>query len=105
MIRRPPRSTLFPYTTLFRSVQAGDVMYVDACGVVNRYHADVCRTFAVGRDHAGARAVLDVTAGSVDEVRRAVRPGDPLDVAQRAAEDYVYARFPRRSEERRVGKE
>src|SRR5690349_22603228 len=23
MIRRPPRSTLFPYTTLFRSIQAG----------------------------------------------------------------------------------
>src|SRR2546429_3395712 len=25
MIRRPPRSTLFPYTTLFRSVLRGDV--------------------------------------------------------------------------------
>src|SRR3712207_7575156 len=25
MIRRPPRSTLFPYTTLFRSRQPGDV--------------------------------------------------------------------------------
>src|SRR2546429_4618331 len=24
MIRRPPRSTLFPYTTLFRSLSAGD---------------------------------------------------------------------------------
>src|SRR5687768_17693614 len=24
MIRRPPRSTLFPYTTLFRSAQGGD---------------------------------------------------------------------------------
>src|SRR5256885_5795877 len=24
MIRRPPRSTLFPYTTLFRSPRAGD---------------------------------------------------------------------------------
>src|SRR2546430_5216150 len=24
MIRRPPRSTLFPYTTLFRSAQHGD---------------------------------------------------------------------------------
>src|SRR5437773_9740544 len=24
MIRRPPRSTLFPYTTLFRSVEAND---------------------------------------------------------------------------------
>src|SRR3712207_7837559 len=25
MIRRPPRSTLFPYTTLFRSIQQGGV--------------------------------------------------------------------------------
>src|SRR3712207_6891068 len=27
MIRRPPRSTLFPYTTLFRSVRGGNVFY------------------------------------------------------------------------------
>src|SRR6476469_6701013 len=78
-----------------RPVEVGDVMYVDACGVVSRYHADVCRTFAIGRDHPEARAILDVTAQSVDEVRRAVRPGDPLDVAQRAAEDFVFSRFPR----------
>src|SRR2546427_2922604 len=25
MIRRPPRSTLFPYTTLFRSLSAGEM--------------------------------------------------------------------------------
>src|SRR3712207_8265805 len=29
MIRRPPRSTLFPYTTLFRSVVVDDVGAVD----------------------------------------------------------------------------
>src|SRR3712207_6856411 len=28
MIRRPPRSTLFPYTTLFRSVPAGHLLLV-----------------------------------------------------------------------------
>src|SRR5258705_1694413 len=28
MIRRPPRSTLFPYTTLFRSVLAGLLSFV-----------------------------------------------------------------------------
>jgi Xaa-Pro aminopeptidase len=78
-----------------RPVEVGDVMYVDTCGVVDRYHADLCRTVAVGRDHPEARAILDETAGSVDAVRRAVRPGDPLDVAQRAAEEYVFARFPR----------
>src|SRR3712207_7936680 len=27
MIRRPPRSTLFPYTTLFRSKLAGDIVF------------------------------------------------------------------------------
>src|SRR3712207_8860448 len=35
MIRRPPRSTLFPYTTLFRSehqAQVGEVLI--SCGVV-----------------------------------------------------------------------
>src|SRR5260370_25474584 len=26
MIRRPPRSTLFPYTTLFRSIAAGEIV-------------------------------------------------------------------------------
>src|SRR5256885_13137659 len=29
MIRRPPRSTLFPYTTLFRSVQAGRELHAE----------------------------------------------------------------------------
>src|SRR5260221_7222796 len=30
MIRRPPRSTLFPYTTLFRSPEKEDQEYVDS---------------------------------------------------------------------------
>src|SRR2546430_8721786 len=33
MIRRPPRSTLFPYTTLFRSVTAGEHGARDVAGV------------------------------------------------------------------------
>src|SRR2546430_11284520 len=32
MIRRPPRSTLFPYTTLFRSTEAYDLY------LMGRYH-------------------------------------------------------------------
>src|SRR3712207_7082513 len=39
MIRRPPRSTLFPYTTLFRSSPAGLAMYVD--GVLAEQRGDV----------------------------------------------------------------
>src|SRR2546430_9643501 len=34
MIRRPPRSTLFPYTTLFRSLRTADagVLFLDEIG-------------------------------------------------------------------------
>src|SRR5438034_5914677 len=34
MLRRPPRSTLFPYTTLFRSINPGDLLHGDQHGVV-----------------------------------------------------------------------
>src|SRR5437763_11057305 len=36
MIRRPPRSTLFPYTTLFRSV----VYYAHNPDAISHYHAE-----------------------------------------------------------------
>src|SRR5260221_1097970 len=34
MIRRPPRSTLFPYTTLFRSAAAGAIVTIGRNGEV-----------------------------------------------------------------------
>src|SRR6202021_3648860 len=36
MIRRPPRSTLFPYTTLFRSRAAEMALFRAGCGGRNR---------------------------------------------------------------------
>src|SRR2546430_7784766 len=35
MIRRPPRSTLFPYTTLFRSPLPADPIAYDPAGTLN----------------------------------------------------------------------
>src|SRR2546425_4318221 len=37
MIRRPPRSTLFPYTTLFRSKRMIDLAYEEARNLSNNY--------------------------------------------------------------------
>src|SRR2546430_13607683 len=63
MIRRPPRSTLFPYTTLFRSVGAEDV---------HRLLAEPER-LPVGRraDRPGAREVGRV---ALDRLIHPVRP-------------------------------
>src|SRR2546430_4661254 len=43
MIRRPPRSTLFPYTTLFRSADAGEPR-------------DLGEGFELGEEHGGGRS-------------------------------------------------
>src|SRR2546426_9192972 len=37
MIRRPPRSTLFPYTTLFRSIVDDDRTLRESCASVLQY--------------------------------------------------------------------
>src|SRR5258708_23787394 len=44
MIRRPPRSTLFPYTTLFRSARAAHIDFdYDSGSQVLRAHRDAVR--------------------------------------------------------------
>src|SRR2546422_7398482 len=40
MIRRPPRSTLFPYTTLFRSVVVGDAVENPRLRICKRSRAE-----------------------------------------------------------------
>src|SRR2546426_5462854 len=43
MIRRPPRSTLFPYTTLFRSA-VGRVRWIEHLGDQSHLHVTVADT-------------------------------------------------------------
>src|SRR2546422_1100318 len=56
MIRRPPRSTLFPYTTLFRSIGATLVKRHSSCFIVGK-PSSVKRAIAPSRiswSHGGA---------------------------------------------------
>src|SRR2546422_6101943 len=58
MIRRPPRSTLFPYTTLFRSRGAADARELPVGAEVSRAHLRVGLE-AAGRQHDRARGDRD----------------------------------------------
>src|SRR3712207_7354524 len=58
MIRRPPRSTLFPYTTLFRSDLVGRREVRDVVDLDRGLHR---------RDQVGVR-VVEVVAARVDRV-------------------------------------
>src|SRR2546429_8248769 len=91
MIRRPPRSTLFPYTTLFRS-------NVDAItiAVPNHLHAPLCLQAIAAGIPALVEKPLCITAADLIALERALpQARRPIHVGYRL----------RRSEERRVGKE
>src|SRR5687767_15858608 len=99
MIRRPPRSTLFPYTTLFRS-HRGDVhrrdghppIAADAVGVVARSHLGpvlVAMVFVPEQ-----QVVRASTAETADNLRLVLHgPPDVMEV-ERLAEHKIFARVP-----------
>src|SRR3712207_7421172 len=69
MIRRPPRSTLFPYTTLFRSRSR-------SAGVLDSRHGDA--RDGVGRRNADHRAVgPDPSCGARTALPVHPRPSGP----------------------------
>src|SRR2546426_12694807 len=88
MIRRPPRSTLFPYTTLFRALPAAPGTTLEER--VATALAEVVGTYGI--------AVM-----SADEPAKIVvaRHGSPVLLGIGEDEFFVASR----SEERRVGKE
>src|SRR5437868_8985043 len=53
MIRRPPRSTLFPYTTLFRSHTTREFAGLTAC---SRLRVPLCWGVSVGKRRAATRS-------------------------------------------------
>ena len=66
MIRRPPRSTLFPYTTLFRSLAARSRTRRTLPGRQGRAGPDLCRRWLalyVRRGHCRDRSCVKVDRG------------------------------------------
>src|SRR5690348_17897116 len=77
MLRRPPRSTLFPYTTLFRSEKRGLISvraaakkfhgFINGIGVDQAQHG--AKNFGVGKLASGRKAVQN---GGLHKIARFV---------------------------------
>ena len=75
-----------------RLLEADDTVAIDCCAVVDRYHANLCRTFALGSPDPDAAAMIEAAAGSVEELQRLARLGEGPEKAAAAAERWVYDR-------------
>src|SRR2546430_11300003 len=66
MIRRPPRSTLFPYTTLFRSTVDGPARRVPSRGRCQRRRSGPGRLGSAQQESETRRCEQNQTASTVD---------------------------------------
>src|SRR2546430_16485485 len=88
MIRRPPRSTLFPYTTLFRSPLPNDLP-----DVVARYRAVLIPELNTGQLRLHLRGQLGIESVGLNKIQ-----GKPFHVAEvRSAIESLGRRRDRKS--------
>src|SRR5258708_32052970 len=74
MIRRPPRSTLFPYTTLFRSSQRRDEAPPDDAGGRVRERPSILRSSCRPEDGGETRAAMARTRRSEEHTSELQSP-------------------------------
>ena len=87
MIRRPPRSTLFPYTTLFRSSEIlapelndrilSDLLDLETGMIVNLHIKSIDQAEAI---KTIKRKITDLDKMKIDEQKKAVRSGYDMDI-------------------------
>jgi Xaa-Pro aminopeptidase len=76
-----------------RVLETGDVVAVDCCAVIDRYHVNLGRTFALGKPNARAAQILSLASGSILELQRLARAGEGPESAVAAADRYVRERI------------
>lgn len=91
MIGSGPRSGAHHGPATSRTLTPGDVLHVDFCASLHRYHANVSRSFAIGAIDPRWHDLMDRSAGTTSAILTAARPGDPFSRVQDAADRFVAA--------------
>jgi len=61
-----------------RRIMPQDIVSIDVCGVYNRYHANMARTFSVGQPHPEVARTIERSAGCTAILRELLRPNLPV---------------------------
>jgi Xaa-Pro aminopeptidase len=92
MIGSGPRSGTRHSPPSHRRLARGDLVYVDFCGCLHRYHVNIVRTFSLGTPDRRISQLLEKADGSIGVIQEAARrPGAHLSDLQRAADAYAVA--------------
>ncbi len=71
-----------------RVLEEGAFVGADPCGVVDRYHGNVCRQFVLGEPPPGAIELSQIQGGAFDVLAATAKVGTPIRDVNRALREY-----------------
>jgi Xaa-Pro dipeptidase len=57
-----------------KRIARGDIVNIDVSGVYNRYHANLARTFSMGKADEDVASMVKLSAGGFDRIREIIEP-------------------------------
>src|SRR5258708_12945677 len=93
MIRRPPRSTLFPYTTLFRSLHACGLFPVPAGARRTRASPKADQSLRCKVQRCSTRVLRSASSFQLDTFRRDVRKRSEEHTSELQSPDHLLSRL------------
>ena len=91
MVGSGPRSGAHHGPATHRRLKQGDIVHIDFCASLHRYHVNLSRSFAVGQADERWVDLMDKAAGCIDAVMQAVRLGESMARVQEVADTYTDA--------------
>ncbi len=61
-----------------KKIEKGENVNIDICGVFNRYHANMARTYSIGKPNPDVAKVVELSAGAFDVIAEVIRPNLPV---------------------------
>lgn len=89
MVASGPRSGTHHSPAQHRRIRQGELVFIDFCGCLHRYHVNLNRTFSLGEPDRRWSELMTASAGCADAVMAEIRPGDPFSKVQQVADAYI----------------
>ena len=91
MIGSGPRAGTHHSPAQRRAIRQGDLVFVDFCGVYDRYHVNLNRTFSLGEPDPRWTDLMDKAAGCIDAIMAEAKLGDRLSRVEEIGQAYTDA--------------
>ncbi len=89
MLGSGPRAGTHHSPPQHRKIRQGDLVFVDFCGCLHRYHVNINRTFSLGEPDRRWTDMMDKSAACIDAIQAGATTGDMLSKVQDVADNYI----------------